>query len=71
LSDSKPKLLITVEKSNSGYKPALVDSETHSILKELSVQTGVPTVKLIAKSVRFAMDYIVVVGEGNTDQLGC
>jgi len=71
LSDTKPKLLITVEKSNSGYRPALVDSETHSILKELSAQTGVPMVKLIAKCVRFAMEYTVVVDESNSRQLGC
>ena len=55
------KLILTKEKNNPGHKPALLDIETHAVLKELSAQTGISMVKLIAKCVAFALEHAVIV----------
>jgi hypothetical protein len=55
------KLILTKEKNNQCYMLARLDVETHAVLKEMSVQTGISMVKLISKCVAFALERAVVI----------
>lgn len=57
----KPQLILTKEKANASLKTTLIDLETHSTLKDLSTQTGIPMCKLIGKCVAFAVEHLVIV----------
>lgn len=72
MKEIKP-LVIKVEKSSAGQKPAMIDADTHATLKELSIKTGIPMTQLIRLFTRFAMEHLVVEGledEGEARRIG-
>lgn len=62
--DNKCSLIIAKERASvSGYRPVFISGETHTQLKELSAETGLPMNRLTEKFIAFAMERLTLVGD--------